>query len=297
MSACALTPNFKGFVPKNQDFLYAYNSGMAAIDLTKLDNQIQELLTLAGEPKAFQRQFHTLLSFYHRYSHRAHKDAIPMSFMRHYDLPEKVLLTMQNQLKALDPKRVLPIASQLGEDDYFEARDTAASLLGQLPLEYKQQTLQMITDWISEPLDRAVVESVFSKANRTVTAKAMSEWTQLVSSLISSASHHQQKMGLLALTKLIPEMNSDDLPTIFRWVRPFLIDRNRMHEAALIPVVGALAKRSSQETAYMLREILADSNDEEIGRRFRHYLDFFEASTQKRLQEAIKNQVILPRSE
>ena len=73
-----------------------------------------------------------------------------MSFMRHYDLPEKVLLTLQNQLKALDPERVLPIASQLWEDDYFEARDTAASLLGQLPLEYKQQTLQMITDWISE---------------------------------------------------------------------------------------------------------------------------------------------------
>ena len=64
---------------------------MAAIDLTRLDQQITLLASLYQDPAAFQEEFHRILSFYHRYSHRKQKDAVPKSFMQHYDLPEKVL--------------------------------------------------------------------------------------------------------------------------------------------------------------------------------------------------------------
>ncbi len=83
-------------------------------------------------------------------------------------------------------------------------------------------------------------------------------------------------MGLLALAKIIPpDSQSDSLPAFYSWMRPFLIDPDQNLDNYLKPVVAALAERSNQETAYLLREILTDSNDIKIGRRFRHYLEFF----------------------
>lgn len=269
---------------------------MAAIDLTKLEKQIEQLLALAENPKGFQAQFHAILGFYHRYSHRKHKDAMPKSFMLHYDLPEKVLPQLQNRLRAIDPEAALLNARQLWQDEYFEARDTASSLLGQIPISEKEKVFEQFLQWINEPLDRAVVESLFNKAAKTLIEKAPSEWKDLIDRLLLDPKPQQQKMGLFALAKLIPESQSDDLPSFFNWVRPFLINPDQKLDTSLRPVVAALAKRSSQETAYLLREILTDSNDAEVGKRFRHYLEFFESASQKRLLEAIKNQLVLPHS-
>ena len=74
---------------------------MAAIDLTRLNQQIDHLADFYRDPTAFQQEFHNILSFYHRYSHRKQKDAMPKSFMRNYDLPEKVLSHLEARLKTL----------------------------------------------------------------------------------------------------------------------------------------------------------------------------------------------------
>jgi len=111
-----------------------------------------------------------------------------------------------------------------------------------------------------------------------------------------SARAQRRKMGLFALAKIISDCQSDSLPAFFSWMRPFLISPDQSLDNNLKPVVAALAERSNQETAYLLREILTDSNDIEIGHRFRHYLEFFEGDSYDRLLDAIKKQVILPRS-
>lgn len=266
---------------------------MAAIDVTKLNQQIVELIGSAENPRVFQRKFHEVLGFYHRYSHRKQKDSMPASFMRHYELPGKVLHTIQAQMRPLaknKPELALQIVRQLWQDDYFEARDTAASLLGQIPVEHKDLALELIYDWTSTPLDRAIVESVFTKATTTIVENAPEDWKNLVKNLLHGATTHEKKMGLYSLTRLIPELSSDDLPEIFGWVRIFLIDSNHTFDNSLNPVVAALAKRSNRETAYLLREVLADSSDLLIGRRFRHYLEFFDQPTQQRLLDAIKRQ-------
>lgn len=269
---------------------------MAAIDLTKLDQQIQELLTYAQEPKVFQTRFHSFLEFFHRYAHRKQKDALPKSFMRHYDLPDKVLPYLQNRLRSLAPDEALAISRQLWQDDFFEARDTAASLLGQLPPRFQNQVLELILAWIEQPLDRAVVDSVFTKAIRTIEENNRAKWVEEVGKLLLAARPQQRKMGLFALTKLIPSSDSNDLPAFFSWIRPFLIDPDSSLDVNLRPVVAALAQKTDRETAYLLREVLADSNDAHVGRRFRHYLEFFDEASQKRLLEAIKNQLVLSRS-
>ena len=143
-----------------------YNFLMAAIDLTRLNKQIEALKEVFSQPKEFRQRFHETLQFYHRYAHRQHKDAVPVSFMRVYDLPDQVLPQLANglSLKARqDANETLAVVDELWGDDYYEARDLAAHLLGQIPLAAKANVLERISQWSSVPMDRAVVNSVFSK--------------------------------------------------------------------------------------------------------------------------------------
>lgn len=273
---------------------------MAAIDLTRLNQQIDKLAELYQDPEAFQDEFHAILGFYHRYSHKQQQESMPKSFMRHYDLPEKVLPHLEARLKYLSkahPDEILRLVDQLWTDDYFETRDLSTNLIGDIPIEYKEQVLELIDAWLEQPLDRAVIEAIFTKATRNLLKEIPDEWKHLIDRLLVDGRSHQQKIGLEAMAYLVPKSSGDDLPAYFRWIRPFLISQDQTLDNHLLKVVSALAKHSQQETAYLLREVLADSDDAHIASRIRRYLDFFEEETQKKLLVALKNQVLLSKNQ
>ena len=270
---------------------------MAAIDLTRLNQQIDHLADFYGDPAAFQQEFHTILSFYHRYSHRKHKDAMPKSFMRNYDLPEKVLSHLEARLKTLPrehPEETLRLIEQLWSDSYYEARKLATNLAGNLPDAYSSSVLTLMEGWLRQPLDRAVVAAIFKNANRTLLQTSPEQWKNLVRRLLLDNQAQNQKMGLMALADLISRSQTDELPAYYRWVREFLVSSDGSLDRHLGLVVKALAQNSQQETVYLLREVLADSNDAHVGRRIRTYLEFFDEPCRIRISAAIKNQVILP---
>ena len=270
---------------------------MAAIDLTRLDQQITQLANLYQDPAAFQEEFHKILSFYHRYSHRKQKDAVPKSFLRNYDLPEKVLSHLEARLKPLSllhPEETLKLIDQVWSDPYYEARELATSLAGNLPISCGDSMLQLIYNWLQQPLDQAVNDAIIKNASRTLQQEAPQKWKDLVNRLLSSAQPQSQRMGLLALARLIPSSPMDELPAFFSWIRGFLVSPDSNLDKYLQLVIEALAKRSQQESAYLLREVLADNNDARVGRRIRHYLEFFEEPSKSRILSAIKNQVIFP---
>ncbi len=119
---------------------------MAAIDLTRLDKQIDELALLVDDPRAFIEELHRLLSFYPRYSHRRHQNR-QISFLKNYDLPEKVLSHIEARLKPLSlnqPDQVFELVKQLWQDPYYEARELASTMLGNLPLSHSEKVLDTI---------------------------------------------------------------------------------------------------------------------------------------------------------
>ena len=269
---------------------------MAAIDLTRLNKQIDELALLVEDPRAFIEELHRLLSFYHRYSHRRHQNR-QISFLKNYDMPEKVLSHIEARLKPLSlnqPDQVFELVNQLWLDPYYEARELASSMLGNLPISYKDQVLITIETWLAEPLDQSLSEAVLEKAGLRLQAESSEDWEKLINRLLEAPKIQSKRLGLLALSKLIAASTVDRLPLYLRWVREFLISPDASVDKALERVVEALAEKSPQESAYLLREVLMDSNDAAVGRRMRHYLPFFEEEPQQRILKAIKSQVVLP---
>ena len=264
---------------------------MAAIDLTRLNKQIDALKEVFSQPAEFRQQFHETLQFYHRYAHRQHKDAVPVSFMRVYDLPDQILpqLAYGLSLKAhQDANATLAVVDELWKDDHFEARDLAAHLLGQVPLAAKASVFERITQWSSAPMDRAVVNSVFNKGSQRLRSEAPDEWIEFVGNLLGSPIERTQNHGLYALSLLAEQAHSDQLPRIFRWIRPFLQSDLSLIQPNLSQVIASLARRSPTETAYVLKEVLSDTDGNWIEGRVRAYLPFFDEQVSQGLQSSIR---------
>ncbi len=263
---------------------------MAAIDLTRLNKQIEELKEVYSQPAEFRKLLHETLQFYHRYAHRQHKDSVPVSFMRVYDMPEQILpqVAYGLSLKARqDASETLAVVDELWKDDHFEARDLAAHLLGQVLLAAKADVFERIEQWSSGPLDRAVVNSVFSKGSQRLRSEDPQSWTEFVGNLLASPLERQQNHGLYALSLLVDQSHSDQLPQFFRWIRPFIQSDQTLIQPNLSQVIAALARRSPAETAYVLKEVMSDTDGSGIEQRVRSYLPYFDEQLSEGLLSSI----------
>jgi len=264
---------------------------MAAIDLTRLNKQIEELKGVYSLPGEFRQRFHSILQFYHRYAHRQHKDAVPVSFMLVYDLPEQILphIAYGLSLKARqDARETLALVDELWLDDHYEARDLAAHLLGQIPPNASANVYERIRQWSSMPMDRAVVNAVFSKGSQCLRSEDPKGWSEFVGSLLASPLERMQNHGLYALSLLVEGSHSDQFPQFFRWIRPFLQSDLALIQPNVSKTIAALARRSPAETAYILKETLSDTDGSGIEQRVRSYLSFFDAQLSGSIQASIR---------
>ena len=268
-----------------------YNSLMAAIDLTRLNKQIEGLKEVFSQPVEFRQRLHATLQFYHRYAHRQHKDAVPVSFMRVYNLPDQVLPHIANGLSLKsrqDEVETLAVVDELWLDEHYEARDLATHLLGQVPSTSSTAVYDRIRQWSSAPMDRAVVSAVFSKASQRLNSEDPKGWTEFIGNLLANPLEHMQNHALYALALLVEQSHSDQLPLFFRWIRPFLQSDQTLIQPNLSRVIAVLARRSPAETAYILKEVLSDTEGTGIEQRVRSYLPFFEEEVSQGLQASIR---------
>ena len=268
-----------------------YNFLMAAIDLTRLNKQIEGLKEVFAQPVEFRQQFHEILQFYHRYAHRQHKDAVPVSFMRVYNLPDQVLPHIANglSLKARqDEVETLAVVDELWLDEHYEARDLATHLLGQVPSTFGAAVYDRIRRWSSAPMDRAVVSAVFSKASQRLNSEDPKGWIEFIGSLLANPLEHMQNHALYALALLVEQSHSDQLPLFFRWIRPFLQNDQTLIQPNLSRVIAVLARRSPAETAYLLKEVMSDTDGSGIEQRVRSSLPYFDEQLSESLQTSLR---------
>ena len=69
----------------------------------------------------------------------------------------------------------------------------------------------------------------------------------------------------------------------------FIAHSDLQLQSRLSELVRELAKQSPGEVAYLLKEVLADTEGAEIEQRLRSYLDYFEPRYAQSIQDAIKN--------
>ena len=265
---------------------------MVAINLSRLAKQLEELRECFDDPEKFLASLHRFFSFYHQYSHRKHHDTIPESFMRQYDLPMQIVPQLELSLRQTVIKEVAQsyaLVDVLWQDNFFESRDLACYILGHLPEAENERVLFQVKEWLSQPLDRAVVASIFDKACQGILNDSPLLFRDLVKELLESPEVWRKRQGLFALSLYLPKAESKDLPTVYSMIRPFISQSDLQLQSRLAELVHSLAKQSPGEVVYLLKEVLADTEGAEIEQRLRSYLGFFDEAYAESIHLAIKN--------
>lgn len=264
---------------------------MVAINLARLAKQLEELRECYDEPETFLASLHRFFSFYHQYSHRKHRDSIPESFMRQYDLPLQIVPQLELSLRQTviqDVEQSYALVAALWQDSYFESRDLACYILGHMPKTENEQVISQVQEWLAEPQDRAVVASIFDKACLGILDSDPRLFRELVKDLLEGPQVWRKRQGLFALSLYLPKAESKDLPTVYAMIRPFISQSDLLLQTRLAELVETLAKQSQGEVVYLLKEVLADTEGPEIEQRLRSYLGFFDAAYSESIHQAIK---------
>ncbi len=264
---------------------------MPSIDLTRLNQQVEDLARVFPDPAAFIKAFHDLLGFYHRYAHRRQKDAIPFTFLPAYDLPPQLMPQLELYLRPTatrDPSTTLGLVDALWQQDHYEDRELAAFLLGQLSGPNENAVYARLGEWIKQPQDRALLAALLTKAGQASRAANPQGWKQFLLSLLENPGHHSKAAGLLGLADWVPLASSDDYPVILTRMRLFLQDPGELLQDQLERLVAGLAKRNPKETAYLLKEVLSDTPGPAIEQRIRGYLQYFPESNAESIQASLR---------
>lgn len=264
---------------------------MPAIDISRLQNQIDHLVSLIGDAQGFRRELHAILGFYHRYSHRPSKDAVPKSFMRMYDLPDPVTKQIEIGLRKpaqANPEQVFEVVEALWQDDHFEARELAAYLLGQIPVSYSDRVISQILAWLEQPLDRAVVYAIFTKSSVVLKATDPNAWSAVIARLIENPLPKIQNYGLYGLWQELDDLPMTALPSVFSTIRPFLQGSDPRFSDNLQRIVQKLAALSPFETVYFLKQVLSDTEGGKVESQMRTFLNAFPEENRASLMASIK---------
>ena len=263
---------------------------MPSIDLIRLRKQIAHLGIFLEIPGEFLSEYKSLLEFYHQWSHHQHEENIPDSFMLVYDLPPQVVPEIELGLKPFLQGKghvFFPLADTLRKDLHFECSNLAAFILGQTPAENIDALKDYLEAWLEGSLDKAVVETIFIKAASPLRNTDQDLYLIFLHSLLRSSNKRLANAGLVGLTLFLPSAKIDDLPKLFNIIGPLIQDR-QVRQENLETLIKELAKKSPVETAYLIRQVLSDTDDRHVASLARSFLEYLPIDSAETVTKAIK---------
>lgn len=267
---------------------------MSAIDLSRLNQQISELVILISEPDKFLIKFHDILERYNNWALRKNPYVSPHTLLRSYEVPKQIIQQIKLSLLPLTEKAPLDslvLIDKLWLDSFIESRELACEILGILPISVSSQVIERILSWASPQIDKAALDFLLTKAISKLHAEAPNEWDGIVFFWLSHLNYDYQNIGLQAINKVVKDPLFSRIPQIFKLIRPFIQHPQDQFLVNLSSVIEILALRSPIETAYFLKEILADTQGEEVEILIRRYSNFFSEEIKETIKVALRSHI------
>jgi len=264
---------------------------MPAIQPARLRKQASELAGKFNQPELFVRDLHSLLDFYTDYTHHSGQAGEPSPLIATYNTPPQVIGQVWRELMPLikrQPADVLPLCDVLWAEPNFDFQLLSARLLGQVPVNPPDPVIDRLNSWVDQGLDNQVLDGLFEFGTVRLQQDAAGKLLELVSSWVGSSSPHVQQAGLRALLPIINQSGSENLPSIFRMLTPFLRVAPTSLRPDILMVLAALAHCSPSETAYLLHQNLSAPDNPDTAWFIRKVLDEFPSDAQIGLHIALK---------
>jgi hypothetical protein len=234
---------------------------MPAINLARLKTQAIRLSEKFNEPEVFMHDLNDMLDFYTNRTVRSTQTARRFSLPT-YRTPPPVLRQIQAELDPLaesNPIEAITLTKTLWKAGTLESRLLAASLLGSIPLVQATPTLNQLSDWLVQSTDKQVLAALLSDAFVRLRRENPQAFFLLLEEWLKSSRNSLQIWGLRALIPLLTDPQFENLPAVFRILKPAVKSAGPATQLELQACLATLERVSPTETLAFLREITDDN--------------------------------------
>jgi hypothetical protein len=264
---------------------------MPAIQLTRLRLQAAHLRDSYSRPEAFVRGLQAMLEYYADRTHRSGQSGEPPPLITAYHVAPPVLRQILLELKPLinqEPGNGMLLAESLWAKQNLECRMLAASILGLLPADYSEQTIQHIEGWAKAEKEDKLLESLLDQGLQNIRREQPARFFSLVERWLNSENLHEQSMGLKALPAMLEDGPFEHLPVLFRMLTSLTRASPPVLRPDLLAVLNSAARHSPPECAYFLRQTLASPQSLDTPWLTRQLLPEFPPEIQQALRETLR---------
>ena len=265
---------------------------MPAIQPARLKAQSARLAEQFAQPGAFVRQLQALFELYADHTHRPGRAGEPPPLLQSYQTPAPVLRQIWQDLHPLagaDPAATLALCDALWREPILEMRILATWLLGQIPPSPAEMVIERLNTWGRSGLEDRLVAALLEQSTQRLRRESPAHLLELAQTWLDSGQILVQQLGLRLLVHLITDPGFEALPAIFQIITPYLRLVPPRLRPDLLEVLDALALRSPQEMAYILKQNLSAPDNPDTAWLVRQVLKTFPPTTQESLRAALKS--------
>jgi hypothetical protein len=265
---------------------------MPAINLARLKTQAARLAERFGEPEVFMHDLDELLDFYTNRTIRATQVQQQLSVPT-YRTPRAVLRQIESELAVLAENRTSEAATltlSLWEAGTLEARLLAAHILGNIPSSHAIPVLARLPDWLNQSTDKEIRTALLTDALARVRRENPETFFIILERWLANPQPALQIWGLQALIPLLKDPRFENLPAVFRILRPAILAAGPATQLDLQACLGALENVSMTETMAFLRGIIRDNPKPMLLRIVRRILPTLSTELQEGLRNNLREQ-------
>jgi len=263
---------------------------MPAINLARLKTQAARLSEKFSEPEAFVRELNELLDFYTNHTIRATQIVRRLSLPT-YRTPAPVLRQIQAELASLagtHSVEAIALTKALWKAGSLEARLLAAYLLGSIPPTQAFPALARLPDWLAQSTDKEIRTALLTDAFARLRRENPEALFILLEDWLKSPRNSLQVWGLQALIPMLTDPQFENLPAVFRILKPAVRSAGPVTQLELQACLTTLEQVSLTETMAFLREIIGDNPAQLMLRTLRRILAGLSPELQAGLRETMR---------
>jgi hypothetical protein len=265
---------------------------MPAIDLARLKIQAARLAEKFGEPQAFVLALNEMLDTYTNRTIRP-TQVIQRLSLPTYHTPRPVMRQIESELSALAenrPEEAISLSEALWQANTLESRLLAAYLLGTIPSGPAILAMQRLPVWLNQSTDKQVRTAILTDALARLRQERPEAFFSILEDWLGSAQSTLQTWGLQALIPLFHDPQFENLPAVFRILRPAILAVGPATQLDFQACLAALERVSPTETTAFLREVIRGSPEPLMLRIFRRILPGLSPQLQEALRETLREQ-------
>jgi hypothetical protein len=247
---------------------------MPAIDLARLKIQVARLSEKFREPIKFVNELNELLDFYTNRTIRTSQIAQRLS-LRTYNTPAPVLRQIKVELLPLaetESAKAIALTDALWKSASLESRLLAAFLLGCISPVQAIPSFSQLPEWLSQSTDNEVRTALLTDSFARVRRENPEAFFILLEDWLKSSRSTLQAWGLRALLPLLAGHEFQNLPAVFRILKPAIGSAGPVTQLELQVCLSRLYEISPIETLAFLREILRENHAPLVQRTLRRIL-------------------------